>query len=145
LEAVLGGYLSSVHVSAEPWITLATVELSTNTATRQARETVRNALSPLIAQWMLNDVLTATGEVVKNALQHAADGPFVLTVRRRPDTNVVRIGVSDGDPRFPELSAADPWAGRGQGLNIVASIATTLSVSPTPEGKEVWFEITPDR
>ena len=133
-----------MDVSAAHWAILCAVQLAGTTPTRDAREVVRKEIAPFIDHRALNDALTATGELVKNALQHAT-GPYVLTVRRHDETKRLRIGVIDCDPTLPQQLDTDPWERRGQGLKLVDSIAADWGATPTPGGKEVWFDLVSTR
>jgi hypothetical protein len=133
-----------VDVSAAHWVILAAVPVGGTTPTRDAREVVRKEVAPYLEHRVLNDVLSATGELVKNALQHAT-GPYVLTVRRHDEAKRLRIGVIDGNPVPPRQLDTDPWERHGQGLKLVDSVAASWGSTPTATGKEVWFELVATR
>jgi hypothetical protein len=142
LTTVVSGY--SALVDVEHWTLLASVQLEGGSAVRQAREAVRLWSAPLVERRVLPDVVTATGEVVKNAMQHAWP-PFVLTVCHQPTSGRVRVGVADGNPAPPQFDAGDPWATHGHGLSVVDAVAVAWGSTPTATGKEVWFEVEAER
>ena len=129
-----------MDVAAPHWVILAAVPIGGPTPTRDAREAVRKEIAPFVDHRILNDALSATGELVKNALHHAT-APYVLTVRRHAETLLLRIGVIDSEPAPPQQKDTDPWQRRGHGLKLVDSIASNWGSTPTATGKEVWFEI----
>ena len=79
------------------------------------------------------DVALAVGEVCSNVVVHAyRDGPpgtFVLDIHAAPDELTVRV-VDDGCGLTPRKDSP----GAGYGLPLVAAIASTLELRPSPTG-----------
>lgn len=85
------------------------------------------------------DVFTlAVSEVVTNAILHAAT-PFRVRVASSEDA--VRVEVFDSSPGTPIRKEFEPHAVTGRGLGIVDQIAESWGVTPTQDGKTVWFEM----
>lgn len=114
---------------------------------RMARDAVRDVLADSSAtQTVVDTTVLLTSELVTNAIQHARSNA-VLDVRVEDD--LVRVEVSDLDPRRPRAYAGDPeLAERGRGLGLVDMCATRWGVDPlgatgsgTWVGKTVWFEV----
>ncbi len=107
-----------------------------------ARADVRRALEgSRVPTGVVDDVLIALGELVANAIRHAATE---LTVAVGFDGDRLRIEVSDGDTRPPAMLAADPDATSGRGLVIVAGVADRWGFETSDRdgitGKTVWAE-----
>jgi anti-sigma regulatory factor (Ser/Thr protein kinase) len=93
---------------------------------------------------VVDDVHLVIGELVSNAVRHAAtDFTMVLDVTG----SRVRVEVCDGDTRPPALLAADAGATSGRGLVIVASVAMAWGYETVERdgisGKRVWAELGP--
>jgi anti-sigma regulatory factor (Ser/Thr protein kinase) len=88
------------------------------------------------------DVVSVVSELVGNAARHARplDGDVIRVVWAvRPA--LVEVRVSDGGaPGRPVLRIADPDAGNGRGLAIVAALADRWGVEHTATGRDVWAE-----
>jgi anti-sigma regulatory factor (Ser/Thr protein kinase) len=84
-------------------------------------------------------VLLAT-ELVTNAVRH---GRGDVTVRLWTGPDVVRVEVSDANPRRPEPGGYDLDAEDGRGLLIVGALSSRWGTAPLPggAGKTVWFEL----
>lgn len=80
-------------------------------------------------------------ELLTNALLHGA-APVRLVVAMEGEQ--VRLEVSDGSHVLPVrlLTSTDGMTGRG--LALVDALAETWGVEPTPDGKTIWAELTPD-
>lgn len=85
------------------------------------------------------DAALAVSELVTNAVVHAG-GPITLSVAYLDST--LHVEVHD-TARAPLPSVRKPPASEktGRGLNLVALVADRWSVTPTPGGKTVWFEM----
>lgn len=80
-----------------------------------------------------------TSELVTNALLHG-DPPFDLEVS--VDRGRVRVAVFDHGAGI--VAPRDPLsdtAATGRGLDIVAALSSSWDVTPTDDGKVVWFEL----
>lgn len=106
------------------------------TSVRLAREFVRGTLTT--ESVVREDCELLVSELATNAVLHAGTA-FRVAVHDGAGT--IRVEVSDGDPTVPELQHDSPDAITGRGLQIVDRIADRWGVSPSADGKAVWFEI----
>jgi ribosomal protein S18 acetylase RimI-like enzyme/anti-sigma regulatory factor (Ser/Thr protein kinase) len=100
-----------------------------------ARRVVRNAC--VEAGVDADAAVLCTSELVTNDLLHG-DPPFDLEVS--VDKGRVRVAVFDHGAGIVALR--DPLsdtAATGRGLEIVAALSSSWNVTPTDEGKAVWF------
>jgi len=88
-------------------------------------------------EWVASQLLT---EVVTNALLHAGT-PFDVVLVHSPGT--VRCEVRDHSPLRPRTRNFSPEASTGRGMQLVDRLATAWGVLPDPDGKTVWFELSP--
>lgn len=80
-----------------------------------------------------------TSELVTNALVHTRPRePITISAEVRDD--VLRVAVSDPDPTMPVVRPVSPEQPGGNGMRIVATLATRWGVDVHPGGKTVWFE-----
>ena len=90
---------------------------------------------------LVDDVLIAVGELVANAIRHAATDLAVAVVF---EGDRLRVEVFDADTRPPVMLAADPDATSGRGLLIVAGVADRWGFATSERdgitGKTVWAE-----
>ena len=107
----------------------------------EARRFVRDALSV----WGIDGALAQTvallvSELVTNAVLHAVP-PIDLTLDW--EDPLLRVEVSDGANRMPEMIEPPRPAGRGgYGLHLVEQLSHTWGAARrVPRGKVVWFEI----
>jgi anti-sigma regulatory factor (Ser/Thr protein kinase) len=113
--------------------------------------TPRTARASVVAQlsaWQrpdLTDVAEAVvSELVTNAVQASEQGATPIALRMILTTRSVFVEVFDSAPGCPVSREPGPNAESGRGLRIVTSLAADFGWSPTPTGKVVWAEITPD-
>ena len=106
-------------------------------AARVARAAVEDALSTRPEAVREIAVLLAD-ELVTNALVHTS-GEIGLSVEDSPEW--IRVEVSDTSSATPLIRSPMPKEGRGRGMLIVDSLASSWGVVSTPEGKRVWFRI----
>jgi anti-sigma regulatory factor (Ser/Thr protein kinase) len=105
---------------------------------RLAAELAAHSIDATIA----SDVVSVVSELVGNACRHARplDGG-VIRVGWAVRPALVEVRVSDGGaPGRPALRIADPDAGGGRGLAIVAALADRWGVEHTSTGRDVWAE-----
>jgi anti-sigma regulatory factor (Ser/Thr protein kinase) len=105
----------------------------------------RRAMAKAADLWRLDRELTETAlllvsELATNAIRHGSP-PVRLSLRL--DRDRLRVEVSDGCTRLPELVRAGPDQVSGRGLQIVQQLAATWGASALPRrlGKTVWFEL----
>jgi anti-sigma regulatory factor (Ser/Thr protein kinase) len=85
------------------------------------------------------DAALAVSELVSNAVVHAG-GP--VTVSAAYVDSTLRVEVHDTEPTLPPSARKPPASEKtGRGLNLVTLLADRWSVTPTPGGKTVWFEM----
>ena len=107
----------------------------------------RRLVTRTLREWRLDHLQDTAAllvsEVVTNAVLHARTR-LALELERRGST--VRVTVSDRSERLPQPRRADPEAGTGRGLGLVASLATAWGTAPgaEPWRKDVWFELPTD-
>lgn len=128
--------MSSLPASAEPNPLRLAPEPG---AAREARAWIAEVL----AGWPEETVETArlvVSELVTNSVLHAGTP---IGVAYRLDGERARFEVTDGQPvgPLPKRYATDSATGRG--LRLVASLADEWGVARDPQGKSVWFTVSP--
>ena len=83
------------------------------------------------------------GELATNAVLHAGEAGFTVTVLVLPDGSV-RLEVRDGSIRPPRLRDYGTSSTTGRGVALVAQLSRGWGVVPSDTGKVVWCEIVPD-
>lgn len=106
----------------------------------RAREYVRTGLTSLGHSALLDSAELGVSEMVTNACLHART-PLVVALRV-VDPDTVRIEVTDGSPRTPQLRGQDLMATTGRGLQLLACFGEwgVEPLRPPAVGKTVWFE-----
>lgn len=84
------------------------------------------------------DAVLMTSELVTNAVRHAHT---LLRVMVSIADQTLRVEVSDDDPTLPVAPDPEHHATSGRGLRIVDDLADTWGITPTTDGKTVWFEL----
>ncbi|WP_374984085.1 SpoIIE family protein phosphatase [Streptomyces fradiae] len=111
----------------------------------RARRFVRAALAeavPGAAPGLLDAAELLTGELVTNAVLHA--GTEVAVSAARAGGGRMRVAAVDGRPeRVLVPQGYPPYAGAGQGLALVARLASRHGVESGADTKAVWFELGP--
>jgi anti-sigma regulatory factor (Ser/Thr protein kinase) len=77
-------------------------------------------------------------ELVTNAIRHAT-GPVEVEVTAIEDG--ARVTVTDRSTTPPRTRPPAPHAPGGRGLRLVSTLASRWGCDPTPDGKQVWFEL----
>lgn len=108
-------------------------------AASTAREWIAAALDGWPAQ-SLDTARLLVSELVTNAVLHARTE---IGLRYRLDGTRARVEIADGrrDGPLPKRYAPDSPTGRG--LRLVAGLASEWGVTRSPQGKTVWFVVTP--
>ena len=89
----------------------------------------------------LDDLLRlAVSELATNAVIHARSSFRVRVVAAGAG---VRIEVADRSERMPVRNHQPYDAVSGRGIGIVEHLSTSWGVTPTPDGKSIWFELQP--
>jgi anti-sigma regulatory factor (Ser/Thr protein kinase) len=104
---------------------------------------IRRYLRVLLANWgfdgeIVEDALVVAEELVANVVDHAHTR-FALVVQL--NSRALRIAVHDGSASVPVLQPFDPHAGRGRGLQMVASLSEQWGYDRHDGGKTVWAEL----
>jgi anti-sigma regulatory factor (Ser/Thr protein kinase) len=86
----------------------------------------------------VDDAVLVISELVTNAVRHTRTVLFVLVTI---ENHTLHVDVTDDNPTLPVLPAPEHDATNGRGLRIVDALATRWGVTPTTEGKAVWFEM----
>ena len=86
----------------------------------------------------VDDAVLMTSELVTNAVRHTRT---VLLVVVTIENYTLHVDVTDDDPTLPAPLHRGHDATNGRGLRIVDALATRWGVTPTTDGKTVWFEI----
>lgn len=114
---------------------------------RQARHRLAAALADSVPPALLADVISVAGELVANAVRHAAPLPggvvrLAWRLRTSEAGRSVEVRVTDGGaaqlprPRSAGLEEAD-----GRGLTIVEALADRWGVDKDGLGQSVWAEL----
>lgn len=103
----------------------------------------RRFVAGALHSWRLSalaggDIQLLTSELVGNAIRHGRS-PFSVIVRY--DGLAVRVEVGDASPALPQRRQSAPDATGGRGVQIVSDVAARWGVTPTQDGKRVWFEL----
>ncbi|GAA3398201.1 ATP-binding protein [Streptomyces roseoviridis] len=116
--------------------------------------TARRYVAEVLSSWGLGDgtdiadsVRLIVSELATNAVQHTfGQSPtFTVDVSLERD-ELLRIGVTDSHPRWPQRLPAAVQQDNGRGMVIIRWLAAEaggrLSVTPTAEGgKTVWIDL----
>ncbi|MFG2116868.1 ATP-binding protein [Streptomyces sp. NPDC048718] len=130
----------------EVTLTLPSAPVSVPAARRFARQ--------VLSSWGLDEtggtagaLLLMVSEPATNAVQHTRGQSPVFTLDVRLERHArLRIGVTDGHPRWPRRLPAAVQQDNGRGLGIIrtpaAEAGVRMSVTPTDEGgKTVWITL----
>ena len=104
---------------------------------------IRRYVRVLLENWGLDaetieDALLVVEELVANVVDHAQTR-FELIIRLTG--TVLRIAVHDESAADPEMQPFDPHAGRGRGLQLVASLSRQWGYVHHDVGKTVWADL----
>lgn len=80
-----------------------------------------------------------TTELLSNVLKHTGSPDCVLTLQS--NAGAVRITVSDASTEMPVVKQPDWMSQNGRGMFLLNGTADEWGAEPTPDGKDVWFEI----
>ncbi|HVL04990.1 MAG TPA: PAS domain S-box protein [Acidimicrobiales bacterium] len=104
----------------------------------RARRLVAKAVSESGHEEMVDSATLLVSEVVTNSLLHAGTEIRLLC---RPNSDGVRVEVSDRSPLMPSIRHYDTDATTGRGLALVAALASSWGIDCEQDGKTLWFEL----
>ena len=91
-----------------------------------------------VAPDLVDTCVLLVSELATNAVLHART-PFSVMIERTP---LLRVEVTDGDPRLPHARDYGPEASSGRGLQLVEALSQSSgTVTHAEGGKSVWFEL----
>lgn len=86
------------------------------------------------------DAALLVSELVTNAVMHAG-GPISVSATYLDATLRVEVHDTDQHP-LPNLRRPSASDKAGRGLHLVELLADRWAITPTPDGKTIWFELT---
>src|SRR4051812_49749366 len=86
----------------------------------------------------VDDAVLMISELVTNAVRHTRT---ILLVLVTIEDHTLHVDVTDDNPTLPAPPNPEHDATGGRGLRIVDALATRWGITPTKEGKTVWFEM----
>lgn len=108
----------------------------------------RHRLTAALAEWMpdtdLTDIASVAGELIGNAVRHAAPlpGGVVRVAWRLTSAGDIEIRVTDGGAATrPAVRLADAESPDGRGLTIVSALADAWGVEHDGLGQCVWARL----
>ena len=114
------------------------------TSARQARSTIRQALTSWGLDHLSGDAELLASELVANAAEHG-DGTLDRTraapPRRTGEQPSITYEVTDTSPAMPRRTEPGPNAERGRGLALVNALAQSSGVRASQAGKTSWFTL----
>jgi anti-sigma regulatory factor (Ser/Thr protein kinase) len=102
-----------------------------------ARHFVRDVLSQEPRE-IVEAAELMTSELATNCVRHA-HSDFELAIHRSREE--IRVEVSDRGPGQPVMRSPTPREQSGRGLRIVQELAEDWGITPSPNGKLVWFSL----
>lgn len=104
---------------------------------------IRRDVAVHLRRWgcesMVAPAALCTTELLSNVLKHTGSPDCVLTLQSNAET--VRITVSDASTTLPVVKQPDWTSQNGRGMFLLNGTADAWGAEPTPDGKDVWFEI----
>ena len=86
------------------------------------------------------DAELVVSELISNVMMHAP-GPTADDLHIEHNPPKVRLAVTDASAAEPAIRSRDDGRLGGQGLRIVAAIASAWGFQPATGGKQVWAEL----
>ncbi|MFE9649078.1 ATP-binding protein [Streptomyces sp. NPDC006365] len=108
------------------------------TSPKVCRDFVRYTLETLGLGGLADTAALCTSELVTNVHRHA-EGDVHL--RAAVEATHVRVAVYDGSTRLPSPRRASVGDDGGRGLFLVTALSDGCGVTPTEQGKGVWFQL----
>ena len=113
-------------------------------ADRWSAIAARRAVAATVELWGLAvlraDAELVVSELISNAMMHAP-GPSAYELRIEHNPPKMRLAVTDASVAEPAIRPRDGGRPGGQGLRIVAAIASAWGFQPAAAGKQVWAEL----
>jgi anti-sigma regulatory factor (Ser/Thr protein kinase) len=116
------------------------IALPSNTSSATAARRVVALFAERYDPGDLDVLVLVVSELVTNAIMHGAPP---IEVRTTVDDEVVRIDVSDGDPKTGGVRVRHPPADHigGLGLHLVEMLADRWGTVANASGKTVWADL----
>jgi anti-sigma regulatory factor (Ser/Thr protein kinase) len=109
---------------------------------QEARDFVRKHLAKWGFPKAAEDGPLVTSELATNAIEHAPETPFFVSVRVANGWPVIE--VADCSPKMPVLKSGDYLSECGRGLHIIDSLSVAWDSYPVAGGKVVWAQLHPE-
>jgi hypothetical protein len=110
--------------------------------TAESVKLARRFVAAALSAWDLDDLdevaCLLTSELATNAVRHAGTVYRVVVSLVPPD---IEVGVFDGSPVLPVVSAPEERSSGGLGVPIVKAFAHAWGSRFVEGGKEVWFSL----
>ena len=133
------GHPSSDAAEGTRWNLQMTLPTAHHTV-RLARQTTRDALATWRLAYFEETAVLLVSELVTNAVRHAR-GSDPITLELEATGTLLRIEVTDADPRWPQPRTPAEFDGSGFGFVLVDALAGKWGVRETATGKAVWAEL----
>ena len=114
------------------------------TSARAGRDFLASASCTRHMAAVLDDAQLMISELIGNAIRHGL--PPIEVAVRCVGTATLEVKVRDTGPAVPTTDHVEPErldAEGGRGLFLVDLLASTWGIEPEPEGKTVWFRLSP--
>ena len=105
---------------------------------RSARQFVSGTLADWGCDAVEDTVILLVSELVTNAVLHARSA---LTIQLDKTGDDLRVAVADGSTVVPRPRRYSLDAATGRGLGLVELMSSRWGITPTTEGKEIWFVV----
>lgn len=108
---------------------------------------LRSRIATSLPEWhhdAVADVSLVAIELVTNAYLHGRP-PIRFRMFISPETEVLRIEVSDSGSALPQVRCPDIHTPNGRGLQLINAISTRWGFTVAEWGKTVWAEFTMPR
>jgi anti-sigma regulatory factor (Ser/Thr protein kinase) len=102
-----------------------------------ARHFVRDVLSDQPRE-IVEAAELMVSELATNSVRHAHSAFELAILLSRSE---IRVEVSDHGPGQPVPRSPTPLEQSGRGLQIVIELSDAWGISPSPDGKVVWFTL----
>ncbi|WP_326615706.1 ATP-binding protein [Streptomyces decoyicus] len=109
----------------------------------QNLEHIRRIVGAYLRYWGRDEFVERAAvcvtELLSNVHKHTGSAACVLLLQISPSG--VRIVVSDESQDLPVVREPNWFAESGRGMFLISKTVDAWGAEPTPDGKDVWFEI----